>query len=475
MMPSETICAAVDLGATSGRVVVGRWNGEGLDLTEVHRFPNAVREMAGRAYWDVPGLWEAVKKGLAAAIEQFPVLRSVGVDSWAVDHVLMDESGRPLFPVHAYRDLRTEPLAARLKEDGIDRIHGCTGIPPYPYNTSLQLQETLQTMPGLRDRVYRCLFLPDYFNFLLSGEVRHEVSIASHSQLLAVDRLDWSPEALDYFGIPREWFTEPTVSPQPLGRCQLWEESDVEVIAVSGHDTASAFLAIPASDDGSDVYLSTGTWSLIGFEADTPLLGAEALAGNISNERMGDGRFRPLKSCLGLWLLERLLDDFDKRPETAREWSELITSASAAHPPSVLIDVTDSRFFNPRSMRGEINAFLREAKTTPPSDLPAYVRLVCASLAEGHRAAIAELENLSGKRFRRALLTGGGAHNSLLCQLTADACQLPVLALDFEGSAVGNLAAQLLALGAVEDLSTFRTRFGKQLQPRTFTPTPRKE
>lgn len=447
-----------------------------LRLDEIHRFPNGVNELAGHYYWDLPSLWREVREGLSLARKRYPGLRSVGVDTWGVDHVLMDSGGRPLFPVHAYRDLRTSPFAEALRAKNLPQVYQWTGMPDYSYNTSLQLQESLAAMPGLREQVHACLCLPDYFNFLLSGKMHSEVSIASHSQLLRADSIEWSREALEHFDIPRSWFPPPLLSPARLGPCRLWEETDrqVEVIAVSGHDTASAFLAMPASDDGNDVYLSTGTWSLIGFENDFPITSPEALAAQVSNERMGDGRFRPIKACLGLWLLERLFDDFNRHPETPDQWTALIEVATAAPAPSKLLDVADSRFFNPSSMRREIETAFREAGGSPPRDLPGYVRLICASLAEGHRAAIRTLESLSGKTFQRALLTGGGARNPLLCQLTADACQLPVVALDIEGAAVGNIAAQLIGLEAVPDLATFRHRFGQQLGPKVFQPEKRK-
>ena len=178
-------CAAVDLGATSGRVIVGRWDRRGLRLTEVHRFPNQFRSLAGHEYWDIPGIWGQVRAGLVKAKGLFPRLASVGVDAWAVDHVLTDARGRPVFPFHAYRDTRTAAGSARLGARGIDRIYALTGIPNYPYNTSLQLEETLASSPGVAAVAARCLFIPDYFNFLISGRMINELSVASHSQLIA--------------------------------------------------------------------------------------------------------------------------------------------------------------------------------------------------------------------------------------------------------------------------------------------------
>lgn len=468
---SSLHCAAVDLGATSGRVIVGTWTRGRLTLAEVRRFPNSFRSLAGHDYWDLPYLWSEVVMGLREAKRQFPRLASVGVDTWAVDHVLVDRRGRPVFPTHAYRDARTAKASARLARRGIADIYALTGVPNYPYNTSLQLQETLASFPGVAGVAARCLFIPDYFNFLLCGRMVNEISIASHAQLLDVHGTGWSGDALKFFGIPRAWFSAPALSPRKLGRVTgVPELAGVETILVPGHDTACAFAAMPAAADGADLYLSSGTWSLLGFESETPILGADALAARISNERMGDGRYRPLRSCLGLWLLEQTLPAFRERPQTAGAWKRLIAAAERASPPERLLDVTDASLFNPPAMRAAIDAQLAKQRVRAPRDLAGYVRLICDSLGRGHADAVRTFERLSGRQFRRILMVGGGSKNRLLCQATADAAGLPVVSFDLEGSAVGNLASQLIALGAVKDLATFRTQLARDLPQRVYRP-----
>jgi rhamnulokinase len=464
-------CAAVDLGATTGRVIVGRWAGRGLALTEVHRFTNQFRSLAGREYWDLPYLWSEVRAGLVKARRRFPRLASVGVDSWAVDHVLVDRAGRPVYPVHAYRDSRTAAASERLGRRGIDRVYSLTGIPNYPYNTSLQLQETLTAHPGLAGVASRCLFISDYFNFLLSGRMVNELSISSHSQLIDVHGSGWSRAALDYFGIPARLFTRPALSPQRLGPVTAIPElRGVVSLLVPGHDTACAFAAMPAAADGSDLYLSSGTWSLLGFESEVPLLGADALATRISNERMGDGRYRPLKSCLGLWLLERTLPSFSSRPRNPGEWRRLIAAAARAPAPDALIDVSDKALFSPPSMRAALDNHLVKRGARPPRGLAGYVRLICDSLGRGHGDAVRAFERLGGRAFKRILIVGGGSQNRLLCQATADAAGLPVASFSLEGSAVGNLAAQLVALGEVSDMGAFRSVLARQLDGAEFSP-----
>jgi len=464
-------CAAVDLGATNGRIIVGTWAGRGLALTEVHRFPNQFRSLAGHEYWDVPYLWSEVRTGLVEAMRRFPAIASVGVDSWAVDHVLVDRAGRPVYPVHAYRDGRTLAASERLGRRGIGRVYSLTGVPNYPYNTSLQLQETLRSSPGVAAAAARCLFISDYFNFLLSGRMVNEISMASHSQLVDVRGRGWSEPALDFFGIPRSLFRTPALSPRTLGPVTAVAGlRGVVSVLVPGHDTACAFAAMPAAGDGSDLYLSSGTWSLLGFESNRPLLGADALAARVSNERMGDGRYRPLKSCLGLWLLEQTLAAFTRRPGTAGQWRRLIAAAGSAPAPAALLDVTDSALFNPPSMRSAVDAQLGRRGARAPRDLAGYARLICDSLARGHADAARAFERLAGRAFRRILIVGGGSQNRLLCQATADAAGLPVRSFSLEGSAVGNLAAQLVALGEVPDMAAFRSIHSAQLRGAAFEP-----
>jgi Sugar (pentulose and hexulose) kinases len=472
MPASKLHCVAIDLGATSGRVIVGTWTKNKLTLTEVHRFPNAFASLNGHDYWNLPGLWSEIQTGLRKAADQFKSIDSVGVDTWGVDHVLLDSAGRLVFPTHAYRDARTQSGAERLAANPRlqQRIYTATGIPTIFYNTSLQLAETVAAYPALRTIASRCLFLPDYFNFLLSGRMVNETSIASTSQLLDVRRLDWSHATLSHFGIPVRWFDKPTLANKILGPViglPGWKH--VQSVVVPGHDTAAAYAAMPAHSDGRDLYLSSGTWSLMGFESSEPVLGLEALRARISNERMGDGRFRPLTNIIGLWLLEQTLKDFSARPRNQREWAHLLRAAMRAPAPTHLLDLADPNFVNPPSMRAAIDEQLSQSSQLP-KNLAAYVRLICVSLGAGHAAAARSFAQLSGRRFKRILMVGGGARNPLLCQATADASGLPVQAFSLEGSAVGNIASQLIALGAVKDLPAFRRSFANQLEATTYQP-----
>lgn len=472
--------AAIDLGATSGRVILGRWSGSRLTLNEVHRFPNAFVSLGGHDYWDVAGLWSQVQTGLTKAVAALPrgaTLASVGVDTWGVDHALVNDAGRLVFPVHAYRDARTQAGLARLSRTraAYERIYAATGIPAVFYNASFQLEETVASCPAVTALAARCLFLPDYFNYLLSGRMANEVSIASTTQLLDVHSTSWSRAALDHFKLPAAWFSEPVLAGTKLGKVRglpaLPALESTQVIAVPGHDTACAYDAMPADPAGTDLFLSSGTWSLLGFESATPVLGPAALAARVANERTGRGGYRPLTNVVGLWLLEGVLKAFASRPTTNAAWEELITAAEKlpATPAAARLNVSDPAFANPTSMKAVIDAQLKKRRLPAPRDLTGYTRLICDSLGTGHADAKRAFERLAGRTFARILIVGGGSKNRLLCQATADAASVPVVSFTLEGTAVGNIACQLIALKAVQDLPTFRHQLGRHLEQTVYT------
>jgi rhamnulokinase len=286
-----------------------------------------------------------------------------------------------------------------------------------------------------------------------------------------VHSTDWSSTALKFFRLPPQWFSKPILSGTKLGKVRdLPELAVTQVIAVPGHDTAAAYDAMPASPDGTDLFLSSGTWSLVGFESDQPVLGTEALAARISNERIGDGRYRPLTNVIGLWLLEGTMKDFARRPQNDKEWAALITAAEKLPAPAALLDVSDPAFSNPTSMKAAIDAQLKKRKLAAPKNLAGYTRLICESLGQGHADAMRAFEKMAGKTFRRILIVGGGSKNRLLCQSTANATGLPVVSFALEGTAVGNLASQLIALKAVKDLPTFRRHLGAGLKQTVYKP-----
>ncbi len=452
---AEVACAAVDLGATSGRVVVGRWRAGRLQCQEVHRFANGFRALGGHDYWDVAWLWSEIAKGLQAAAAAVPRLHSVGVDTWGVDHVLVGREGRLAYPVHCYRDARTQPGLKAQQGSGAERAYRRTGIPALFYNTSLQLRETVLTHPGITRVADRVLLLPEYFNFLLSGQAVHEVSIASTTQLLSTRGLSWSQAQLAEYGLPRRWFGPVERAGKVLGSARNVNGLErTQVVLVPGHDTACAFAAMPAA--AGDLLLSTGTWSLAGCESETPWLGAEAQRLRVSNERMGHGGFRPLATITGLWLVERVLHELGVRPRTAEEWRQLLTEAAQAEAPALVVPVNAPELSNPSTMLGALGGLVKREGGRAPRTRGGWLRLVVESLAEGHAQAARSLAGLRGEPLTGICMVGGGARNPLLVAATAKAAGLPVLAGEVEGAVWGNLGQQLVALGAWPDLGYLR-------------------
>lgn len=467
---AKTTLAAIDLGATSGRVIVGTWSGKDLELTEAHRFANGFRELNGASYWDIGTLFHEIKTGLLKAKELFPELECCGVDTWGVDTVLTNKDGRLAFPCHAYRDIRSNRIVDAVRAEGKDRwLFDHTGIPMINYNTSFQLAELIQAFPELDGVVDRAMLLPSYFNFLLSGVIKSEYSIASTTQLLEVAGGTYSKDVMDYFSLPGEWLAQPEEAGQVLGRVTIDPVlENVQLALVPGHDTSCAFEVVPR--DGNTFVLSSGTWMLAGAMSEQALLGDEAFEFGVSNERCGDGTFRPNKILLGLWLLEQTIPAFDKRPQSDAEWGALISAAEERPDPEVLLNIRDRDLFNPVCMRTAIDDKIRSLGGTPPEDLPGYVRLICASLAAGASEAMCGFESIMGKDFDNVVIVGGGSKNRLLCQLTANACARTVTSYNLEASSVGNIAYQLLALGKIESLEAFHEVLKPSLSPRVYRP-----
>ena len=474
-MPSSFTTAAIDLGATSGRVILGHWKGDSLTLEEVHRFPNDLQSLGDHDYWNLPGLFNEIVTGLRKGLSAYPDLASCGVNTWGVDHVLLDANGRLVFPAHAYRDQRTLPFQKKLQGEALEKIYALTGIAVQPFNTSFQLQEVFSSYPSLREMIRKILFLPGYFTYLLSGKATSDLSIASTSQLLDLHGTDFHPEALEHFGIPAGILPTPEKAGRKLGPIQREDLASVEVILAPGHDTGAAFEAMPSKAGQRDLYISCGTWSLSGFVSDTPMASPEALARGISNERTGDGRYRPLRNLLGLWLLEQTLPHLGKKPETDREWDELISAAEKEPVPREVLDIEDQRFFNPRNMKEAIDQQLTERQLPIPSTTAGYVRLIIESLAAGQATVAKSFEEMTGQTFDRILIVGGGSRNRLLCQRTADHSGHPVISYELEGTATGNIGCQLVSLGAFPDSASFRQALSRQLKGQKYSPSAKSE
>lgn len=456
--------AAVDMGATSGRVFVAKWDGERLDISESHRFRHSFSRLGSHCYWEMGSLYREIADGLRLARQADPALASCGVDFWGVDHALLLADDRLAHPIYSYRDERTRSLVPAAESEEAIELYRRTGIPPVVYNSSIQLKETLAAMPALRDSVKRCLFLPDYVNSLLSGSQENEVSIASTSQLLSIEDGRFDSVTLEKLGVPQSWFSAPSHCGKVLGTVD--EERGLEGLSVSlvpGHDTSCAFEGAPGATE-EDFIVSTGTWVLAGAFSDKAFPFEEGLKKGISHERCGDGGLRPTRILLGLWLVECLFDSFGERPKSQLDWDQLLFEVSKVPVPNDVLDTQDSSLFNPEDMRTAIDAQLNARGLTTPSGLPGYLRLVYESIAQSVASALKEFESALGKRYPRIVLIGGGAKNELLCRSLHERSGCPVYAYPTEAAVIGNAAYQLKALDAIDSVAEFRKGLAQQFE-----------
>ncbi|AEV83209.1 carbohydrate kinase [Actinoplanes sp. SE50] len=416
--------AAVDLGAASGRVVVGTFTGDGLDLAVVHRFPNEPVRAGGTLYWDILALYRGVLDGLARA---GPV-DSIGIDSWAVDYGLLDVSGALLGnPVH-YRDARTDGIAARVPD-----LYAVNGLQTLPFNTVYQLLAAADTPQYATAATL--LMIPDLMAYWLTGEIGAEYTNASTTGLLDVRTGRWATSLIADLGLRADLLPPIRRPGDVIGRFR-----GIPVVAVGSHDTASAVVAVPAC--GGDVaYVSSGTWSLVGLELDRPVLSAASRTANFTNEGGVDRTIRYLRNVAGLWPLQECM-----RGWGAPEITGLLTAAAAEPLLGAVVDLDDPIFLPPGDMAGRIRRAAGLSNDASPARI---TRCILDSLALAQRRAVRQAAELAGVTPGVLHLVGGGARNELLCRLTADATGLPVLAGPVEATALGNLLVQARAAGVV--------------------------
>ncbi|MFF7898697.1 rhamnulokinase family protein [Streptomyces sp. NPDC088817] len=451
MSPDVRAYAAVDLGASSGRVMVGRVGRDRLELTEAHRFPNRPVRLPEGLRWDVLALYAGVLDGLRAA---GPV-DSVGIDGWAVDYGLLDADGALLGnPVH-YRDARTEGVARTVWATvPAAELYAATGIQYAPFNTLYQL--TASRLSPQLAAARRLLLIPDLLTYWLTGEQGTELTNASTTQLVDPRTRDWSYEVAARLGVDLDLFAPLRRPGDPAGvlRPEVLRETGlrgpVPVTAVASHDTASAVAAVPASGERF-AYICTGTWSLAGLELDAPVLTEDSRAANFTNELGLDGTVRHLRNIMGLWLLQECL----------RAWGEpdldgLLREAAEVPALRSVVDAGDTVFLAPDRMPQRIAAACGASGQPVPGSPAEITRCVLDSLALAHRRAVAEAQRLADHPVDVVHLVGGGARNALLCRLTADACGLPVVAGPAEAAALGNVLVQARAHGLVGDRAGMR-------------------
>jgi rhamnulokinase len=465
---------AFDLGAESGRTILGTLQDAKLITRELTRFPNGATRLAGHLHWNLLSLFEEIRNGLrACAAEARVVPESVAVDTWGVDFGLLAKDGSVLGFPYAYRDDRTRGLMEEFfRLMPREKVYERTGIQFLPFNSLFQLLAMVRQRSPLLDCARDLLFMPDLFTYFLSGEKANEFTIASTSQLLDMRSRTWSTEIMAALGVPMGILQRVAPPGTVMGKLipSVAEDvglPEVRVIATAGHDTAAAIAAVPAAGENW-AYISSGTWSLMGVETPEPVITREALQANFTNEGGVSETIRFLKNIAGLWLLQQ------SRKEWAREadlsYAELADMAAGAGPFRSLVDPDWPEFLNPPSMTDAIRRFCLLTGQPAPAAPADFARCILESLALKYRFTLDQLRRLTRRRIEMIYVIGGGSRNGLLCQFTADATGLPVVAGPAEATAVGNIMVQALGLGFVRSLGEIRSVVRRSVELKLYSP-----
>jgi rhamnulokinase len=475
---AEKVYLAIDLGAESGRVKAGIWNGKKIRLEEIHRFANGPVVLAGTIRWDVLRLWSEIQHGLALAGKKFGrQIVSIGVDTWGVDFVLLNQQDEILGQPYHYRDARTHGLMEKaFKKVSQSEIFAQSGLQFMELNSLYQLFAWQKQSPEILDAAETLLFMPDFFHWCLCGAKKSEFTIASTSQFVHPLRRNWSLPLLKKLGLPAHFLREIVSPGTELGtiRKSFAEQANlagVRVVTPPSHDTASAVAGVPTANTGNSnwAYISSGTWSLMGVEAKQAALSSRALELNMTNEGGLDGTCRLLKNIMGLWLVQQCKRSFDAAGRHY-EYAQMVQLAAKAKPLRSLVNLNDPRFLNPPDMPRTIQEFCHESKQPVPKADGELIRCCYESLALKYRETLGSLEELTGNKIEVIHVVGGGSQNRLLNQFTADACQRLVVAGPVEATAMGNLLTQVRASGELDSLAEMREVVQKSSDVTCFEP-----
>ncbi|GLX67568.1 rhamnulokinase [Paenibacillus glycanilyticus] len=464
-MEHTTTVLAFDLGASSGRALIGRLTGSAmaerkLEVEEIHRFQNVPVQVGRHLHWDILRLLQEMKQALRKAFQLGYEPVTFGVDTWGVDFGLLDANGELLGNPYHYRDPQTEGLIAEVESRfGREELFRQGGLQFMPFNTVYQLYAMAQAASPKLDAARTLLLTPDLLVYLLTGKRVCEFSMATTTQLLQPETRQWNAALMEQLGIPAGMFLEPVYPGTRIGTlseevCEELGIPAVEAVAVATHDTESAVAAIPAAT-GPFIYLVCGTWSLVGTERDEPLLSDEAMALEFSNEGGADGKYQLLKNIMGLWILQECKREWDEAGMVF-SFAELAAMAEREEAFRFLINPDDLRFFGPSNMTEKVKSYCRETGQPVPSTEAEVARCIMDSLALRYRSALEQIEKLTGEHYSGMHMVGGGIQNKLLCRLTANAIGRPVWAGPVEASAIGNMLVQLMALGECANLEEAR-------------------
>lgn len=465
---------AFDLGASSGRAILGTISGNKLSLKEIHRFENQMVEIDGSFYWNIFSLFGELKTGLKKCVRDFGIQpESVGVDTWGVDIVLLDRNGMIVGLPYAYRDPRTDTAMEEVfKIVPRKELYLMTGIQLMQFNTLFQLYAYKRDRSPQLEIAKDILFMPDALCYLFSGVKKNEFSIASTSQFLKPGKLEYEQKLFDAIDFDISLMQDLVLPGTVLGNIkpEIQKETGsapIPVVAVAAHDTASAIASVPAAGRNW-AYISSGTWSLMGIESDQPLISEEIQKLNFTNEGGVEGTTRFLKNIMGLWLLQECRRIWST--DHNYSWPEMVEMSLKAQPFKCLIDPDAHEFLNPGDMPAAIAAFCRKTNQPEPETHGEVIRTIFESLAFKYRATLESIMAVSTVTIGKIHIIGGGANNELLCQYAANATNLPVYAGPTEATAIGNIMMQAKALGAVSTLGEIRRMVFDSFETKIFLP-----
>ncbi|MDV5171627.1 rhamnulokinase [Photobacterium rosenbergii] len=457
---------AIDLGASSGRVMVGYLKDKKIELEEFHRFKNQQVMRGKESCWDLDSILTEIKTGIDKVNATGIEITSLGIDTWGVDFVLLDKEGNNLGEYVSYRDTRTEGVMDKLLTDNqlsLTDVYKITGIQFLTFNTLYQLKAIADQQPAWFADIDTLLFVPDYLNYKLSGVKHCEYTNASTSQLLNCQEKTWNQQLIDACGAKKEWFLPAEMPNRIIGQ---YRHGDIEipVCSVASHDTASAVAATPISGNNM-AYLSSGTWSLLGIESEQPYTGEQAYQYNLTNEGGVDGRYRVLKNIMGLWLIQRV-----KAENPSLEFSDIAMLARHAEPFKYIVNPNDNDFLNPSSMTAAFKEWFNKRELTGPQNLSEVIRCIYDSLTLAYADVLTQLAEVTGKQFDELRIVGGGTQDQFLNQLVADVCQIMVSTEPTEASALGNVVNQFIASDVITSLGEARQIIDASSEVKYFTP-----
>lgn len=476
---ADKVYLAIDLGAESGRVIAGIFDGETVRLEELNRFPNGPVNVAGTKRWDLIGLWRDIQDGLRLAAQRFgDKIVSCGVDTWGVDYVLLSEKDELLGQPYNYRDSRNDGMVEHaFTKVSKQEIFAQSGLQFMQINTLYQLLSMQLSDPEFLSMAEHFLMVPDFFHWLLCGSKVVEFTNATTTQFFHPENRDWSTDLLRKFDIPEKMFPQVVPPGTKLGSLrkdvsQLTGLSRIDVVAPATHDTGAAVAAVPTDRTGKAnwAYISSGTWSLIGVEVQDAILTPEALQQNVTNEGGIDGTYRLLKNVMGLWLVQECRRSFE-REGNEFDYTQLTHLATQAEPFRSIISPNDSVFLNPDDMVTEIRNWCQNHDEPVPETEGQLVRCALESLALKYRKVLRGIEELTGETVEAIHIVGGGCKNALLNQFTASACGVPVIAGPVEATALGNVLIQARASGEIGTLTEIRSVVKASSELTSFEPT----